>query len=95
MVRMIEAVGLGGALLATPAARAWRRRWDEGGRGLSGGRPAFGAARVWPCGRGGSGCLLESPTASLDEQQQAEVIEALRALAASGKNADHRTIIRL
>ncbi|MDI5996186.1 ATP-binding cassette domain-containing protein, partial [Pseudomonas sp. MDMC216] len=56
----------------------------EGGRGLSGGQAQrLALARVWlsdsPL------LLLDEPTASLDEQSEAEVVEALQGLAAAGR----------
>jgi ATP-binding cassette subfamily C protein CydD len=56
----------------------------EGGRGLSGGQAQrLALARVWLSNA--QLVLLDEPTASLDEQSEAEVIDALQTLASSGR----------
>lgn len=82
MLRAVEAVGLG-QLLATQA-EGLNTHLGEGGRGLSGGQAQrLALARVWLSDA--QLVLLDEPTASLDQQSEAEVIDALRALAGSGK----------
>ncbi|MBL4611570.1 MAG: thiol reductant ABC exporter subunit CydD [Pseudomonas sp.] len=82
MMRALEAVGLGPLLAAQP--QGLNTALGEGGRGLSGGQAQrLALARVWLSDA--DLVLLDEPTASLDEQSEAEVIEALRGLAASGK----------
>jgi len=82
MMRALQAVGLGPLLAAQP--QGLNTTLGEGGRGLSGGQAQrLALARVWLCDA--DLVLLDEPTASLDEQSEAEVIEALRGLAASGK----------
>lgn len=82
MMRALQAVGLGPLLAAQP--QGLNTTLGEGGRGLSGGQAQrLALARVWLCDA--DLVLLDEPTASLDEQSESEVIEALRGLAASGK----------
>ncbi|WP_339845744.1 thiol reductant ABC exporter subunit CydD [uncultured Halopseudomonas sp.] len=82
MLRAIEAVGLGPLLRAQP--EGLHTPLGEGGRGMSGGQAQrLALARVWLSDA--ELVLLDEPTASLDVQSEADVIEALRALAGKGK----------
>tara|TARA_R110002051_G_scaffold90269_3_gene158961 strand:- start:25569 stop:27131 length:1563 start_codon:yes stop_codon:yes gene_type:complete len=82
MLRAIDAVGLGPLLATQP--RGLETPLGEGGRGLSGGQAQrLALARVWLSDA--ELVLLDEPTASLDQQSEAEVIEALRGLAGSGR----------
>ena len=93
MMRALKAVGLGPLLAAQP--QGLNTNLGEGGRGLSGGQAQrLALARVWLSDA--DLVLLDEPTASLDEQSEAEVIEALRGLVASGKTliiATHHTAL--
>ncbi len=82
MHQALAAVGLVELLTAQPSGLD--SPLGEGGRGLSGGQAQrLALARVWlsdsPL------LLLDEPTASLDEQSEAEVVEALQGLAAAGR----------
>lgn len=82
MHRAVEAVALTPLLRSLPAGL--RSTLGEGGRGLSGGQAQrLALARVWLSDA--ELVLLDEPTASLDAESEAEVIDALRALAESGK----------
>jgi len=82
MLRALEAVGLAPLLAVQP--EGLDTLLGEGGRGLSGGQAQrLALARVWLSSA--ELVLLDEPTASLDQRSEAEVIDALRALAHSGK----------
>jgi ATP-binding cassette subfamily C protein CydD len=82
MQRALAAVGLSKLLAAQP--QGLDSPLDEGGRGLSGGQAQrLALARVWL--NDAALVLLDEPTASLDEESEADVIEALQALAAAGR----------
>ncbi|MEH6389582.1 MAG: thiol reductant ABC exporter subunit CydD [Pseudomonas profundi] len=78
----LEAVGLKDVVAAQP--QGLDTPLGEGGRGLSGGQAQrLALARVWLIDA--ELVLLDEPTASLDPESEAEVIEALLALARSGR----------
>ncbi|WP_178114801.1 thiol reductant ABC exporter subunit CydD [Pseudomonas saliphila] len=82
MLTAVEAVGLKDVVAAQPHGLA--TPLGEGGRGLSGGQAQrLALARVWLIDA--ELVLLDEPTASLDPNSEAEVIEALLALARSGR----------
>ena len=82
MQRALAAVGLSALLAAQP--QGLDSPLGEGGRGLSGGQAQrLALARVWLSNA--QLVLLDEPTASLDEQSEAEVIDALQTLASSGR----------
>ncbi|MBX9764328.1 MAG: thiol reductant ABC exporter subunit CydD [Pseudomonadaceae bacterium] len=82
MQQALAAVGLSALLAAQP--QGLDSPLGEGGRGLSGGQAQrLALARVWLSNA--QLVLLDEPTASLDEQSEAEVIEALQTLASSGR----------
>jgi ATP-binding cassette subfamily C protein CydD len=75
-------VGLSTLLAAQP--QGLDSPLGEGGRGLSGGQAQrLALARVWLSNA--QLVLLDEPTAILDEQSEAEVIDALQALVLSGR----------
>lgn len=78
----LEAAGLKDVLAALP--HGLDTPLGEGGRGLSGGQAQrLALARVWLIDA--ELVLLDEPTASLDPDSEAEVIEALLTLARSGR----------
>lgn len=80
--RALAAVGLSKLLAAQP--QGLDSLLDEGGRGLSGGQAQrLALARVWLSDA--ALVLLDEPTASLDEESEADVVKALQALAAAGR----------
>lgn len=82
MQHALAAVGLSALLAAQP--QGLDSPLGEGGRGLSGGQAQrLALARVWLSNA--QLVLLDEPTASLDEQSEAEVIDALQTLASSGR----------
>ncbi|QJD60873.1 thiol reductant ABC exporter subunit CydD [Pseudomonas sp. gcc21] len=82
MYAALEAAGLNDVLAAQP--QGLDTQLGEGGRGLSGGQAQrLALARVWLIDA--ELVLLDEPTASLDPDSEAEVIEALLALARSGR----------
>ncbi len=82
MQRALAAVGLSALLAAQP--QGLDSPLGEGGRGLSGGQAQrLALARVWLSNA--QLVLLDEPTASLDEQSESEVIDALQTLASSGR----------
>jgi len=82
MQRALAAVGLSKLLAAQP--QGLDSLLDEGGRGLSGGQAQrLALARVWLSDA--ALVLLDEPTASLDEESEADVVKALQALAAAGR----------
>jgi ATP-binding cassette subfamily C protein CydD len=82
MQQALAAVGLSALLAAQP--QGLDSPLGEGGRGLSGGQAQrLALARVWL--NNAQLVLLDEPTASLDEQSEADVIDALQALASSGR----------
>jgi ATP-binding cassette subfamily C protein CydD len=96
MRRAIAAVGLNEVLAAQP--NGLDSPLGEGGRGLSGGQAQrLALARVWLTDA--QLVLLDEPTASLDEQSEAEVVEALHALAGAGRTliiaTHHPALVRM
>ena len=82
MQQALAAVGLSALLAAQP--QGLDSPLGEGGRGLSGGQAQrLALARVWLSNA--QLVLLDEPTASLDEQSEVEVIDALQTLASSGR----------
>lgn len=82
MQQALAAVGLSALLAAQP--QGLDSPLGEGGRGLSGGQAQrLALSRVWLSEA--QLVLLDEPTASLDEQSEAEVVEALQALARAGR----------
>lgn len=82
MQHALAAVGLSALLAAQP--QGLDSPLGEGGRGLSGGQAQrLALARVWLSNA--QLVLLDEPTASLDEQSEAEVIDALQTLASIGR----------
>ena len=80
--RALAAVGLSKLLAAQPQGPD--SLLDESGRGLSGGQAQrLALARVWL--NDAALVLLDEPTASLDEESEADVVKALQALAAAGR----------
>ena len=80
--RALAAVGLSKLLAAQP--QGLDSLLDESGRGLSGGQAQrLALARVWL--NDAALVLLDEPTASLDEESEADVVKALQALAAAGR----------
>ena len=80
--RALAAVGLSKLLAAQP--QGLDSLLDESGRGLSGGQAQrLALARVWL--NDAVLVLLDEPTASLDEESEADVVKALQALAAAGR----------
>jgi len=82
MLEALDRVGLGDLLARQP--QGLDTQLGEGGRGLSGGQAQrLALARLWLSSA--ELLLLDEPTASLDVESEAEVIEALRALAGAGR----------
>jgi ATP-binding cassette, subfamily C, bacterial CydD len=82
MIDALHRVGLGQVLARLPAGLD--TLLGEGGRGLSGGQAQrLALARLWLCDA--PLLLLDEPTASLDAESEAEVIDALKGLARSGR----------
>ena len=80
--RALAVVGLSKLLAAQP--QGLDSLLDESGRGLSGGQAQrLALARVWL--NDAALVLLDEPTASLDEESEADVVKALQALAAAGR----------